>query len=410
MSITTRAGSVRSRSGIRTLLVGASVSGLGSALLFAAPAAAWAAQWTWRPSVEVGAMRDDNLELTTGPHTSTSGYVVGARLDTEAKTETSVTKVLGAATHTNYSRADIEDKNERGLYLTSENRMSERGTLGFEGEYRHDAVFETSVVRPGTGDVRDTDIGLSTRTEIRRDYRTFQPSWNWLLTERSAIRFGYRWSDVSFSETAGTGLVNYQDHLISAAYSRQLTPKQDVTVSTNIARYEPDTAGVKAQTLQLLAGLTQAFSPNVKGSAAFGVSRTTETTPGNEDRSSGVVASATLRQTGELSTFEGVLSRDVTPSGIGRTLRSDQLRVYWTRQLAPEIEFVFNVQLLRTQLLEGSDPNANRTYYDIAPELRWRWLENTYVVGSVRYRKQKYESDPNSADSNAVFFGIRYSL
>lgn len=363
-----------------------------------------------QPFLDFGALRDDNIELAPGSHPSTSGFVVAARLNIEHKTETSKTKFLGSSAWTNYNRADIEDKNEQGLFLNTEKRTSERGTLGLDSEYRRDALFESTTAQPGTGNVRDTDVGLSTRTEVRRSYLSAQPSWNWLLTERSAMRFAYRLTDVGFSHEVGTGLVGYREHFASVTYSRQLTAKDDFNLTTNLVRYEPDRANAEADTKQLLAGITRAFSEQVRGSIALGASRTNEQEPGREESSSGTVAVATLRQSHDYSTLEGVISSDVAPSGIGRSVRSDQIRVYWTRKVAPEIEFVLDAQLLRNRALEGTDPNIDRRYYEIAPQLRWHWLENVYIIGSFRHRQQKFDAQSNSADSNAVFLGVSYSL
>lgn len=371
-----------------------------------------AAQWELHPSLDVGALSDDNIQLSTGPHQSTSGYVGAVRLDGKGTTETSKTTFNGFVAHTGYSKGDVPDKTEEGLLLNAQKQTSERGTLGFDGEYRHDALFETvaTSLQRGTGNIRDTDIGLSTNALVRRNYRVLQPWWNWLLTEVSSMRLAYRLTDSTFGNDAGTGLFDYREHLLTATYARQLNPRDEFNLTANVARYRPETGENDANTEQLLAGVARAFSETLRGSFAIGASRTTVDLPAGDQRSSGLATTASLRQTSELSTLEGVLSRDVTPSGAGQALRTDQLRIWWSRKLSNETEFVFETQLFRNRVLEGSGAGVDRRYYDLSPQLRWRWLENVYVVGSYRYRKQKYDSDPKSADSNAVFLGLSYGL
>lgn len=386
------------------------VIGLLAGLSPCAPA--MAAEWTVQPYLDLGAMRDDNVRLTTAPHETTSAYVAAARMRAERETEVSKANMNIFVAHTRYHAGELPDKTEHGLKLDASRRTSERGTLGLSGEYRRDALFERVVVREeeGVGDVRDVDVGLTTEAEVRRHYRVLRPSWNWLLTERSSVRLAYRRTDVSFSNSGGTRLFDYEDDLLSGSYHRQLTQRDEFIVTTNVSRYRPDTTDAEADTLQLLVGRGRAFSETLRGSMSVGASRSKERVGAQEESSTGAVVNAALRQRSELSTLEGVISRDVTPSGIGRALRTDQVRLHWARKLQPMIELVFEGRFLRTRLIEGTDPSVNRRYYQISPELRWRWLENLSVVGSYRYRHQKFEASPDSADSSTVFLGVSYRL
>ena len=52
--------------------------------------------------------------------------------------------------------------------------------------------------------------------------------------------------------------------------------------------------------------------------------------------------------------------------------------------------------------------NANRDYADGEAGLDWRISRSWYLTARYRYRFQDYETSPGDADSNALFFGIRY--
>jgi hypothetical protein len=373
-------------------------------------AAADAAQWEFKPSVDIGSMYDDNIGLSTGDHQSTSGYLVVARTRVESKTERSKVDLDGTLEWTDYRKGDVEDKSEQRLRGDWQYLTSERGTLDVGVEYRRDAIFETVIGLRGTGDVRDTDVALSTDTRVRRNYQLVNPAWRWLLTERSSVRIAYRLTEVEFRDEEGTSLRDYDDRLTSGTYTYALTERDSVSATVNLANYRPEGASTRSRTRQLLGGFTRKFSENTEASVGAGVSRTTETDGSTIESSTGGVASVGLRQTAEQSTIEGVVSRDVTPSGIGRTLQSDQLRVYWSRYLSETIEFVLNAQLLRQRSIEDADASANRRYTELSPQLRWHWLEDLQVVSSYRYRRQRYDTQMDSAKSRAVFLGISYSL
>lgn len=367
------------------------------------------AEWIIEPSIAVESLYDDNVDLVTGDTDSVSGFMLVPRLRTQANTEVAKTMFDGYVAYTDYSEKDVEDKSEVAAYLTSERQTSERGKLGLRGEYRRDTLFERTDFGPGTGNIRDVDIGLSSSTEVRRHFWTLAPSFNWMLTERSAVRLSYLHTDSRYADAAGTGLVDYTEQGVSTTYSRSLTDRNDATVTINASRFDPD-SDEQSKTLQLLAGLRRAFSKTLRGDFSAGVSRTRTELGDQDETSSGFVFTAGLEQRAETSKLDGVVSRDVTPSGLGQTVQSDQIRVRWTLQTAPTVELVLQGHLLRTQALEGDDPTIDRRYYEVQPELRWQWLEDVFVSGSYRYRRQKYDAEPDSAQSNAVFVGVAYAL
>jgi hypothetical protein len=375
-----------------------------------APASAGAAQWRVQPGVDVGAVRDSNIRLTTGPHEDTRGYVAAADLEVGRETPTSRADFEATVVRSEYTSGEAQDRTEHRGSLDAEKRTSERGTLGLRGEYRRDTLFASRILDEGTGDIRDVDVGLSTETEVRRYYRVLQPSWHWLLSELSAVHLAYRHSDVDFAQAAATDLVNYESDLLSATYSRRISARDGFHVTAAASRYRPEGDENEADSLQLLAGMSREFSETTEGSFSLGAGRTEEKGMTRDERSTGLVATATLRQKGEVSNLEAILSRDVTPSGIGRALQTDQLRVYWVRQLSPTTEFVLDLWWLQTEVVEGFDPDAERRYYEVNPSVRWRWLANVAVVASYSYRYQKYASEAESANGSAVFLGLSYRL
>lgn len=378
--------------------------------LSAWPVTVLGAEWRTEAFIDVASFHDDNAQLTTAPHESTSGYILAPRVNVKRNTETSKLNINGYVAHTNYARGEFEDQTESALDLNGENQLSERNTLGVDGQFRRDTLFQRVDLGPGVGNIRDTDIGLSTSTQVRRTYRTVQPYFNRLLSERSAMRVGYRLTDVTFGNAAGTQLVDYKEGLASADYSYQVSDRDSFTLTGNAARYRPDAGSTESDTVQLLVGMARKFTEATRGSFSIGGSETKQTEPGREERSTGVVFRAGLEQRSDLATFDGVISRDVTPSGIGRSVQSDQIRLRWLRKTSPTIDLGLQVQLLRNQVLEGTAADVDRRYYEVEPELRWHWLDNWIVSGSYKYRKQKFDADPSAADSNAVFLGLTYAL
>lgn len=393
---------------ITQIVAGACV--IGSGALVPMTITAHAAEWIFQPSVDLSSMYDDNVDLTTDSNVSTSGYILAPRFSLKRNTETSKLDLDAYGAFTDYQRGEVEDRSEAVASLRSRTQTSERGTLGIDGDLRRDTLFERLTQGRGVGDLRDVDIGLSTSTRVRRTYVAANPYFDWWLTERSSMRLGYRLTDVSFSNAENTALVDYKDHVLSGTYTRQLSERNSGSLTANVVRYRPDTTSSESDTVQLLAGINRKFSESMHGYVAVGGSETKQTDAGVEERTSGAVYRAGLEQKSEISQLDTVISRDVSPSGIGRSLRTDQFRIRWLRKTAPTVDFVLEGQWIRTRVLEGSDPTIDRDYVEIGPHLSWHWLEHWAVSGGYRYRRQKYDADTNSADSNAVFLGVTYAL
>lgn len=366
-----------------------------------------AAEWIFQPSVDVSSMYDDNVALSTDSSVSTSGYILVPRFNLKRNTETSKMDLDVYGAFTDYQRGEVEDRSESVALLRSQTQTSERGTLGIDGDIRRDTLFER--LTQGR-DPRDVDVGLSTSTRVRRTYVAANPYFDWWLTERSSMRLGYRLTDASFSNAGDTDLVDYKEHVLSSTFTRQLSEQNSGSLTANVVRYRPDTTSSEADTVQLLAGINRKFTESAHGYVAVGGSETKQSDGGVEERTSGAVYRAGIEQKSEISQLETVVSRDVAPSGVGRSLRSDQFRMRWLRKTAPTVDFVLEAQWIRTRVLQGSDPTVDRDYVEIGPHFNWHWLEHWAISGGYRYRRQKYDADTGSADSNAVFLGVTYAL
>jgi hypothetical protein len=270
-------------------------------------------------------------------------------------------------------------------------------------------LFRTIQTTPDTGDLRDTDVAL-VEQKVRRTWLAARPSWNYALSERSSLGLRYGITDVSFSNTLGTDLVDYKDHNLSAIYSRRITTQDDLNLVVNRFAYRPDETGTKSDTTQLLVGISHAYSETSRGRFLVGSGKTKETTAtATEEDTTSFVLEAGIVQQSELTTFEGVISRDVQPSGIGRSVMSNQLRIYLARKISPMLSFVLRANVLRNEVLEGTDPDIDRRYYELIPALSWQWRPEWAFGTEYRYRSNKFDDNSETAESNMLFMSATYT-
>jgi hypothetical protein len=140
-----------------------------------------------------------------------------------------------------------------------------------------------------------------------------------------------------------------------------------------------------------------------------GGAKATEETGAEKYDVTGYVFRVGFTQRTELTRLELVISRDAHPSGGGRLVGSDQVRMVLRHRAAERSEIWLRALVFRDSVLQGEDPTLDRTYADIEPGWSWSWSPELAMIASYRYRRQKYDVDENAASSNAVFAGLGYS-
>ncbi len=382
--------------------VHAARAAVGAAAL-AIAANATGAEWSLQPGIGVGITYDTNPELTTAEHDSSTGLFVNAGLGMRYATERSNIDLGAAWYYANYREEAVEDTNEPVVNLRSASRVTERQTLGLDGEYRRSTLYEQRAqASTGTGDIRDTDVGLA---NVQRDYWWLQPYWQVQVSELHSLDLRYRHTESNYDEI----LDDYKEDIATIAWSYALNPRDSLTVGIRGSRFDSPTADTRSTTSTAFLGLGRAFTATSRGDLYVGGARAKEETAGVEYEVTGYVFRVAFAQRTELSRLEVVASRDANPSGGGRLVGVDQLRIDMRGSVSPRSELWLRALIFRERVLEGEDPALDRNYGEIEPGWSWSWTPEVSLSASYRYRRQKYEVEESAASSNAVFAGIGYS-
>ena len=254
----------------------------------------------------------------------------------------------------------------------------------------------------------DSDVGLI-QADVTRNWRGLRPSWTRAVSERSSVQLSYDYMDVAFDNAAGTGLVDYTDQSLALTYSLNINPRDSFDITTSNSRYRASSIDNSTDTSRLLFGFSRKFSETSHGSLAVGASKTRQEFASTVDRSSGFVLEASAREVSDITELDGTISHDVSPSGIGQSVQSDELRLRWFRGLAPKLGFSLRAIILKNKVLNGSDPTVDRRYYEIEPSFDYQWMPQWSFRTAYLYRYQKFDADPTSAASNTVYVGVAYN-
>jgi hypothetical protein len=372
------------------------------------PAATYAAEWSVDPSATVAAGYESNAALTTDSHKGASETILNPAIGARRLTETSLVDLNLLGRQTYYSGNELPDTTEGQAALKSFVRSTERTRLDLNGVSRWDTLLESAVLGNGTGNVQDVDVGLAT-TKVHRRWREAAPSLTYQLTERNSVNLLYRITNVKFGDVGTSGLVDYQQDYLSLTDSYALSEANYLNVSVLGTKYRP-TDGSDSDTSELLAGMYHYFSATSSAGLRAGVGKTRETMPdGSETHNSLFVLEITGLQRSELSNLEGVISRDVEPSGVGQSVTTDQLRVDWNRRLTEMMGVSVRSTIFRTKSLDGSNPTVDRSYAEVSMGLDWTLAPAWSAGVSYEYRRQKYDTASNAANNNGVFVAVNWA-
>lgn len=367
-----------------------------------------AAEWSLQPWIDFTARHDDNPDLATNDPVSSSTFTITPSLRVQRNTETTEMNLGVLLSRTNFSAEEFEDLDEQVVNFSSAFQTSERNTWELGVGYRHDQVFDTLVdISSVTGTLpTDIDIGL-VDVPVSRNARRLEPSWTRQLSERNALTFRYAIEDVGFSNRQGTNLEDYDNQSLSAEFSRIISARNTIDVVANVSAFrsltDSDTRGIAA-------GISHTFSERMSGRFLLGVQETEETTATQRGKSSGPALFASLEQRTEIGTLDGLVSELVSPSGVGQSIRSREIRVRWRRDLSRRLQFLLIFDAFRNKVLEGDDPSVDRRYADFASELSWQVAPRWFINGGYRYRREKFDAFRRSSNSNSLFFGLVYGL
>lgn len=386
-----------------------------SALLVAtlAPTTAHAALWRFEPGVSLQLRHDDNPRLNVANPKSVTTSVVRGSLAISSLTEIREVRGFLKADAFAYS-GDDSDLNDHVNYLAGFTSDWKRPLTkwSFDGSLRRDTILSDIDIIENPGDVTiepDDDVDdASVQRTVERDRLVLRPAWSHSLTELTGVRVAYRFNRVDYDPIAGTGLVEFEDHKLRGEYYRSVSERDEFAGSLELIEYEAPAANREYDGYSLEAVYRRKFDETTDGEVRAGVFRTdfqTSTDSGEEDGYLfGIEGS---KRTG-VTRYSARLRRTLFPAGAGDLVKTDEAILNVFHELSERSSISFRSRVFENRSLRPDNPDANRRYLSLEPRFRWRMTPEWFFDVSYRYQRQNRDTDPESADSNAVTLSFSY--
>jgi hypothetical protein len=410
---------------------------------------AQAAEWTAEPDLSLRYGYNDNVLLSTGPHSSVW------EADLIASTKFGVAKENQGL----FGDAGVTVRRFSGGSGREDSDLLDREDYFFNTDAYHQTernVFRGNLdyIRDSTQDSEVDQTGSFTNVYATRIRKTAGASWARTLTERMSLDLGYQYNNISFADEGEVrNLIPYKFNQLTAALNYQLTPRTVGILQGSGSAYKPDNTkffgtrlNTDSNTWNIQAGINSAFSETIDLSILAGYRKTTSNTeyvtnvfcadPGaslpdcdgsdpivetekGKTKTNGSVYSASITKRLVKGSLSAALSRTQQPDLNGRLLDSNQLRLNGVYRLTEMLQSSLGIQYSENETIVNifgrdandaviqEESNRKQKYFSIIPRISWRFLREWRLSGEYQYAKRK-DRLKNTASRNAVYLTLSY--
>ncbi|NND91338.1 MAG: hypothetical protein HKN42_10780 [Granulosicoccus sp.] len=129
-----------------------------------------------------------------------------------------------------------------------------------------------------------------------------------------------------------------------------------------------------------------------------------------ESESDGWLASVSLSYDAGVTRYTGKFAVDVEPSSSGSQVETNELTGELYRVLSPRLNLSVRARAFEPDRLGAlRDDRFARRFISFEPKIVWKLARNWTVAAAYRYRRQKAQIDPVSAESNAILLSLTYT-
>ncbi len=361
-------------------------------------ASARADEWVIDRSVSANAGYNDNINMHPSDASAATNLTLRPSLSLSNRTETREASVNLAATVNRYV--------ERPEYNTIDHRASL--SLKWATELNQWSLALASVRDSTlTSELATTGVVLARR---QRTLMSVQASWQRSLTENTSASAALSLASARYEPAPG--LVDYNDKSLSAGLRHVLSERSSVGASLSTREYRTAAGDVKSRANAASISGQLRYSERLQFSLDAGKDRTRTDLQVNGLSITSAVRGTTFNGAASYQLERGSLSasigRNLSASGTGSLLRSDQASIDYVRRFSETLEFGFGAGVVRSRFLDNAAGETRFTR--LSPSLQWQLDPMISLSFGVTHSTQISAGQLQPARSNMVFVGLNYGF
>lgn len=389
---------------------------LVSGLLFA-PAVVQANAWILEPSVSFDLGYDDNYTMDNNDPrsvgiTKVTGELAVRRLSQAHYFRGGILADAVAYQGDNSDESIDANSNQAAYFSTTFNRP--RTKFGANFRYRRDSLLREATTDDVIEVEQDSDASVEQYIDVTRQRVYLNPFFKYNYSRLTDFEVNYQLSAVDHTKnTDNKGEVaNYSNQGVNLIVGHRVSERDKVITKVGYSFFRTNSTGDESEfgTTYLRLGYERALSQTFTVGGDFGY-RVTEFNGGTGTgtvETDGTVASLSAVKTTGLTKFELRAGLELYPSSIGQVVQTQELVANVTRNLSELSTFSLQSRFYQNTALSGTANNDRRSM-QIRPSISWNLAREWKVGAAYRYRREKLESKPSSAEGNALLFSIKYT-
>lgn len=359
-----------------------------------------AEKWYFEPEISTRIGYNDNTQLSTDSPIKTFTSYITADAAFGFRTEVSDVSITAKMIDRRFD--DHTDLNTNNQFLNLQSSIrSGLNLFGLNGNYQREST-RTS----------EFDFSGYSGTNKLKITKSISPYWDRSLTERTSLRIGGGYTDVTYEDAEGTGLSDYNYKYANATLQSRLSEKTTLQAMMSKSLYTSDSTEFDSTSVQFGFGhmFSDTFSVNLMLGPNYTKSKYIGSSGEEEVSDIGRLIDVSFRKEFELTTLNGSLNTSESAGGEGEMTRSTSLNLYVARRISPRLTFAVSGKAQENESGGGSTDSSNdRIYMKFEPKIRWKASRWWAITGSYRYQKSEYiSSDEGPAESNAVYITVKY--
>ena len=387
----------------------------GLALLLGASAAS-AQAWIFDPRIEVQGIYNDNNRLTPdkAQEIEVKGAAVDALVAFRKETQTNTFEATPHIRSSWFPDASSEESTDKYFDLKGSHK-GQRSIATIYAGFADESVVTSDLLLadfPGIN-LGQTVSGDSGRVSVRnrRQQYSLQPHFEFDWTERRHLTFDAHYVDTKYDDQLFEQ-IGYKDYGASAGIKWNTSQRATFEVDLVGAQFNPNDNSPDTTTYGVVAEWRMAPSQITSYYFRVGGNRSEQDIAGSSssDSTSSFNGGAGVAWNWQVTSLLIDVIRSTSPSSQGAIVNRDELRFLLNRDFSPRITGFVGLRGIRTNGIEnaGSTQVDERKYYTGRTGFAWHVTRAYSIEGAYEYKWQKYEGDPESANSNGVTLSVVY--
>ncbi len=394
-----------------TLLIGG--------LLFA-PLAVIADAWILEPSVSLDLGYDDNYGMDVTDPKSVGITKVTGELALRRLSQVHYFRGGILADAVAYDGDDSIDPNSNQVayFSTTFNRL--RSKIGANFRYRRDTLLREAASEEVIEVEQDPDASVDQFLDVTRQRIYLSPFFKYNYSRLTDIDLNYQLSAVAHDKNADQveDVADYSNQGVNLIIGHSISVRDKILTKVGYSFFttnNDDESESEFGTTFLRLGYERALSQTFTLGGDVGY-RVTDFNEGSGSvETDGVVGSLSAVKTTGLTKFELRAGLELYPSSIGQVVQTQELVANVTRNLSELMTFSLQSRFYQNTALSGSETifdgtaSNDRRSMQIRPGISWQLAREWKLGAAYRYRREKLESKPSSAEGNALLVSIKYT-